>query len=62
MSYRSPQDRLDYLLEYGEDHLNEWEQEFIDSISIQMSDGKELSWKQVKKLIAIHKRIEGIVG
>lgn len=40
------QDQIDFILEYGERHLTEWETDFADSISKQLSDGKELSFKQ----------------
>lgn len=37
--------------------LSEWEQSFIDSISIQLSDGRELSFKQSSVLGKIYDKI-----
>lgn len=45
-------------LDYGQLNLNEWESEFIDSIYGKVMDGKELTWKQIKKLIQIWERVE----
>ena len=38
--------------------LTQWEIDFIDSITIQIEQGKELSWKQSKTINRIWKRIE----
>lgn len=38
--------------------LSEWENDFIDSVDIQISDGKELSFKQSSILRKIYSRIE----
>lgn len=54
------QDRIDYLLEYGQDILTDWELDFLDN-TIRNFDVNELSWRHQKKLIEIHRRIEGIV-
>jgi hypothetical protein len=49
------QDQVDFILEHGEGNLTEWETDFADSISKQLSNKKELSFKQssVLRKIAI---------
>jgi hypothetical protein len=47
-------ERCDFLVENME-MLNEWEQEFIDSISIKIEHDKDLSLKQSTKLAEIYK-------
>lgn len=37
--------------------INDWEEEFIDSIEIRISQGKEVTWRQSKVIISIFKRI-----
>jgi hypothetical protein len=39
-------DEVAFILKYGEGHLTEWEGDFIDSISMQLEQGRELSFKQ----------------
>lgn len=58
------QEKIDCCLEASEARLlsmNTWEEYFIDSLSIQISGGKELSWKQSKKLNDIWGRVEWIL-
>ena len=55
-------ERIDFIIEYGIDYLSEWESEFIDSIQIGVSQGKELSWKQQKCLLKIYKKVEDKIG
>ena len=38
--------------------LNSWESDFFDDIGKKLSEGKSLSWKQVKCLIKIYEKIE----
>lgn len=39
-----------------QDDLSEWEEDFLDSLEKQVADGKDLSAKQLKKLIEIDER------
>jgi len=54
--------KLDFIMDYGEDYLTDWEMEFIDNISIAVSEGKKLTWKQQKCLNKIFVKIESRVG
>ena len=38
--------------------VDDWEIGFIDSIDARLSSGKELTWKQSKKMNEIFKKIE----
>jgi len=55
-------DAVGYLLEYGDLHMTEWENEFLDSISIWRAVGKDLTFKQSSMLMKIRHRIEEKVG
>lgn len=55
-------ERIDFILEYGESYLSGWEEEFIDSIDMQLNSGKDLTFKQIKCVIRIYKEIERGVG
>ena len=39
-------EEIKFLLDFGEGHLSEWEESFVDSISKQLAQDKELSFKQ----------------
>ena len=51
-----------YLLENGDLHLNEWEAEFLDSISIRLANGLDLSMRQSSILYKLWHRVEERVG
>lgn len=53
---------VDYLMEYGGGYMDEWEAGFLDSISIRLSTGLDLTFKQSSKLCKIWHRVEGDVG
>lgn len=44
-------------VESGELQLNTWEEEFIDSISVVLSNGKDLSFKQSSCLTQIYEKV-----
>ena len=58
----SPRKRVDYLIEYGQEYMNNWELEFVDSMDILLSNNKFLSPKQARCLTKLHRKIEGKVG
>ena len=43
--------------EKRESRLNSWEREFLDSISVQLEDGRDLSEKQAERLDKIWERL-----
>ena len=43
--------------EKRESRLNSWEREFLDSISVQLEDGRDLSEKQAERLDKIWERV-----
>lgn len=45
-------------IEKDQEHLNQWELEFVDDVSEQISRGVDLTFKQSKKLREIVRRIE----
>ncbi len=45
-------------IEKDQKHLNQWELEFVDDVSEQISRGVDLTFKQSKKLREIVRRIE----
>lgn len=47
--------QVDFLLE--EDGLTEWEDEFVDSVSIWLSDGKDLTRPQSTTLRRIYNKV-----
>ena len=54
------QEKLNNIIDannYGCITLTEWEENYIDSIGIQLADKKELSWKQTKCLNKIWEKI-----
>ena len=55
-------DRIAYVLEYGDQFLSEWEREFVDSLEIRRSKGTDLTQKQSRKLTEIFRRIEEEIG
>ena len=54
--------RVAYLMEFGEDHLDSWEAKFVDSISMQRMEGKDLTGRQAGCLTRIYKKIEEAIG
>ena len=54
-------ERIEFLLDNGE-RLTEWEAEFVDSLSIRRSGGRDLTFKQSKILNRIFHRIEWEIG
>lgn len=56
------QKAVGYLMEYGDGHMDEWEANFLDSISIRLSVGLDLTFKQSSKLYKIWHRVEEEVG
>lgn len=44
-------------VESGKLQLNSWEEEFIDSISVVLSNGKDLSFKQSSCLTQIYEKV-----
>ena len=45
-------------IEKDQEHLNQWELEFVDDVSEQISRGVDLTFKQSKKLREIVRRID----
>jgi hypothetical protein len=50
------------LLENGDPYLNEWEAEFLDSISIRLANNLDLTFKQSSILYKLWHRVEEKVG
>lgn len=53
------QSKIETIIEsynMGCTELNKWEMEFLDSLERQLSEGKELTWKQSKKLNQIYEK------
>ena len=56
---RTWQSKIDTVIEshnMGCTELNDWEREFIDSLERRLSEGKDLTWKQSKKLNQIYEK------
>jgi len=48
----------DYINEYGDDCLNDWEADFMESITEHLEFGEELSFKQSSVLSRIYHKVE----
>jgi hypothetical protein len=59
---KSPQEKIDFIIEYGIDYLNEWENQFIDSMQVVLSQKKETTLKQWQCLTKIFHNIEDKIG
>jgi hypothetical protein len=57
-------EKVDYIIEYGSGYLSDWENEFIDSISIRLGKNlnDKLSIKQWQVLNNIYHKVEEKIG
>jgi len=66
MPNKTAREKIDFIQDCDERHrcnnLTDWERDFIDSIDIQTSNGKDTSWKQNKMLNKIYAKVEEAVG
>jgi len=56
------QRQINYLLEYAEGHVTQWEADFIDSIAYELSKEKYLTFKQSSVLRKIYDKVQEKVG
>ena len=54
--------RIEYLLEAGEDRLTDWEAAFVQDVEKQLADGRDLSLRQSSKLNQIYHVMEEKMG
>ena len=57
------QERIEFLTATDAiDRLSEWENDFVDSIQIRLSQGKDLTLNQSSKLNQIFHKVEEMIG
>lgn len=54
-------DKVNYIVDHA-NLLNSWQQEFIDSMSIRISNNKEITWPMHKKINEAYKDVENKLG